>query len=240
MSIYIYGVVDAKERLNLGPIGMGEKSVYTIEVGTLAFVVSEADREEYIADSICLGEHERVLETVMKSRAILPMRFGTVAASEKEIILMLKRHQLSFRKALMKLNGKVEVEIEVLWMDMKGVFDEIVNANPKLKMLRSNGAPKRREDVIMAGQMVFQLLQEKKRRETDAIVKPLKRHAVEYVPSPSATDDTIMKGSFLIDKARLPEFDRALDAVDAKLGGRMRIKYFGPMPPYSFANMRIR
>lgn len=240
MSIYIYGVIDAKGRMDLGPIGMGGKAVYTIVAGTLAFVVSEADREEYIADSICLGEHERVLETVMKSRVILPMRFGTVAANEKEIILMLKRHQLSFRKALTKLDGKVEVEIEVLWKDMKGVFEEIVDANAKLKMLRSSAGPKRRDDVIMAGQMVYQLLQERKKRETEAIVKPLKRHAVEYVSSSSATDDMIMKGSFLIDRARLPEFDRALDAVDAKLGGRMRIKYFGPMPPYSFANMRIR
>lgn len=240
MSFYIYGVVATKRRMEFGQIGVGEKSVYTIGAGALAFVVSESDREEYIANSVSLGEHERVLETVMKQMTILPMRFGTVASVEKEIILMLKRHHHVFTRALTKLEGKVEVEIEVMWRDMKTVFDEIVETNPKLKRLKVDSGPKRREDVIMAGQIVYQLLQEKKKKETEGIVRQLKKYALEFRADSSTADEMIMKGSFLINKVRLPEFDRALDAVDAKAGARMRFKYFGPMPPYSFTSMRLK
>ena len=111
-GIYIYGVIEAKELKEFGPIGVGEKPVYTIGIGTLAFVVSEADREEYIADSVNLGEHERVLEVVMKMMTILPMRFGTVAANEKEIMLMLKKHHHVFARALKKLYGKDSLSLD--------------------------------------------------------------------------------------------------------------------------------
>lgn len=239
MSFYIYGVVAAKQGMEFGRIGVGEKPVHTIGAGALAFVVSEADREDYVANSLNLGEHERVLETVMKRMTILPMRFGTVASTEKEIMLMLKKHHHVFMRALAKLEGKLEVEIEVMWRDMKAVFDEIVETNPKLKRLKADSGPKQRDDVIMAGQIVYRLLQEKKKRETEGVVRLLKKHALEFQADSNTADEIIMKGSFLIDKARLAEFDRALDAVDAKLGKRMRFKYFGPMPPYSFANMRL-
>lgn len=240
MSFYIYGVVAAVERMEFGGIGIGEKPVHTIGTGTLAFVVSKSDRDEYVADSLNLSEHERVLETVMKQTTILPMRFGTVAENEREMMLMLRKHHHAFRRALAKLEGKVEVEIEVLWRDMKKVFDEIVEANPKLKRLKSSDAPKQRDDVIMAGQMVYQLLQEKKKKEAEGIVRSLKKHALEFQTDSSTADEIIMRGSFLIDKTRLAEFDRALDAVDAKAGALMRFKYFGPMPPYGFTNMRLK
>lgn len=240
MSKYIYGVIEASERCEFGQIGLGEKPVYTIGLNGLACVVSDSDLDVYIANAVNLAEHERVLEKVMSERVVLPMRFGTVAGSEREIMLMLKRHGKQFLRMLKKLEGKVEVEVEMAWRDMKAVFGEIVERNPALKKLKSDPHAKSRDDVIMAGQMVYQLLQEKKRRESEGFIKALKKVSEDCVVNKSTRDELMINASFLIDEGKLGEFERALDALDAKTGGRFNIKYVGPLPPYSFVGMRVK
>ena len=240
MAYYIYAIIETDERLDFGPIGLGERPVYTLGPDGLKCVVSDAHLTEYIANTLNLGEHERVLEKVMQGHTILPMSFGSVASDEKEIILMLKKHRATFLRLLNKLTGKVEVAVEILWKDIKAVFSEIAESNPKLKKLKSNSGPKSRDDVIMAGQMVFQLLHEMKRRETETLVKVLRRASIDYLINPNTEDEFVMKGSFLVDKTRMADFDRALDLFDKNNEKRMRIKCIGPTPPYSFANVRVK
>lgn len=237
MALYIYGVIETNSSLEFGAIGLGEERVYTVGTSGVAFVVSEARFTEYIADSLNLGEHERVLESVMKERVILPLRFGSVAESERELLLMLKRHGSSFSRMLKKLYGKVEVKVEILWRDMKNIFDEIVSASAKLSRLKTS--PQSRNEVIMAGQLVYQLLLAKKKSILPRLVGKLKRFAVDYVLNPVSADELIMNGSFLIEGKRLGEFDKALDLLDKENGDKMRIRYIGPLPPYSFASMRL-
>lgn len=237
---YIYCIIETGERREFGNIGLGEKPVYTIGLNSLACVVSDSDLDVYVANTLNLAEHERVLEKVMGEHVVLPMRFGTVAGTEREILLMLKKHGRQFLRMLKRLEGKVEVELELAWRDMKAVFAEIVERNPHLKKLKADPHAKSREDVIMAGQMVYQLLQDKKMKESEVFIKVLKRASEGCVMNKSTRDELMMNASFLIDKKKIGEFDRALDGLDAKTGGIFDIKYIGPLPPYSFVEMRIK
>ena len=239
-SKYIYGVIEAKERCEFGSIGLGEKPVYTIGLHGLACVVSDSDLEVYIANSVNLAEHERVLEKVMSEHVVLPMRFGTVAGSEREILLTIKKHGNQFLRMLKKLEGKVEVELEIAWKDMKAVFSDIALKNPVLKKLKSNENARSREEIIMAGQMVYQLLQDKKRKESELFIKTLKRVSEGCAMSKDTRDELMMNASFLIDKKKIGEFDKALGSLDTKSGGLYDIKYIGPLPPYSFVEMRVK
>jgi len=239
-SKYIYGVIETSQRREFGSIGLGEKLVYTIGLKGLACVVSDSDLEVYIANAVNLAEHERVLEKVMGEHVVLPMRFGTVADSEREILLMLKKHGNQFLRMLKKLEGKVEVKLEIAWKDMKAVFSEIVERNPALKKLKSDPHAKSREDVIMAGQMVYQFLQDKRVKESEAFIKALKRVSEGCAMSKSTRDELMMNASFLIDKKKIGEFDKTLNGLDAKTSGRYDIRYIGPLPPYSFVEMRVK
>lgn len=237
---YIYGIIPGEQGIDFGPIGLGEKPVTTIGCGGLACVVSDSHLDVYVANAVNLGEHERVLERVMGGHVILPMRFGTVAGSEREITLMLKRHGKAFSRMLKKMAGRVEVEIEVMWKDMKAVFDEVVDRNPALKKLKADPRAKSMEDTIMAGQMVYKILQDRKKKESEAFIKNLKRVSEGCVVNETVRDELVMNASFLVAKDRLELFDRAIESLDAKTGGRFTIKYIGPLPPYSFVEMRMR
>lgn len=237
---YIYGIIEAAHGIDFGPIGLGEKSVTTIGLGGLACVVSDSHLDVYIANTVNLAEHERVLERVMGEHVILPMRFGTVAGSDREIMLMVKRHGKLFLRLLKKLAGRVEVELEVMWKDMKAVFAEVVERNPALKKLKADPRAKSMEDTIMAGQMVYKLLQDKKKKESEGFIKTLKTVSEGCVVNQNMRDELVMNVSFLVAKEKLGLFDRALDSMDAKTGGRFTIKYIGPLPPYSFVEMRMK
>lgn len=239
-SKYIYCVIEARQRHEFGKIGLGEMPVYTIGLNDLACVVSDSNMDVYIANAVNLAEHERVLEKLMKEHVVLPMRFGTVADGERGIMLMLKKHGNQFLRMFKKLAGKVEVEIEVAWKDMKAVFAEIVERNPSLKRLKADPHAKSQEEIVMAGQMVYQYLQDKKRKESEVFIKALKRTSEGCVVLKNERDELMMNASFLVNREKLGEFDRALDLLDAKTGGRFNIKYIGPLPPYSFVEMRVR
>ncbi len=237
---YIYGIIEAEPGLEFGRIGLGEQMVTTIGLGGLACVVSDSHLDVYIANAVNLAEHERVLERVMSEYVILPMRFGTVAGSDREITLMVKRHGKLFLRLLKKLAGQVEVELEIRWKDMKSVFDELVEHNSALKKLKADPRAKSMEDTIMAGQMVYKLLQEKKKKESEGFIKTLKTVSEGCVVNKNARDELVMNASFLVAKEKLALFDRALDSLDANTGGRFAIKYIGPLPPYSFVEMRMK
>src|SRR5690348_17244466 len=73
---YVYGVIEARDPLGFGKIGIGGigENVYTVHHGDVAAVVSKTPvfifdptRENALA-------HEHVIETVMKNNTIIPMR----------------------------------------------------------------------------------------------------------------------------------------------------------------------
>lgn len=237
---YIYCVIPVGSKLDFGPIGLGGQRVYTINDRSLACVVSDAQEEEYsLADEAHLKAHEVVLEKVMRQYEALPIRFGTVAPGTREVVRFLNQHHREFKRLFKKLKGKVEIEIEVLWKEMKQIFDEIVRESRHLQALKASSKPKSRDDLIMAGQFVAARLRQKKERETSRYMKYLKGAYADYRINPAARDELVLYCSFLVDKKKLDQFDRVIEKLEAENRGKIRVRYIGPMPPYSFASVRM-
>jgi hypothetical protein len=49
----------------------------------------------------------------------------------------------------------------------------------------------------------------------------------------------ILNAAFLVEKAREPEFDAAIQALDAEMNNLMTFKYIGPLPPFNFVDLVI-
>jgi hypothetical protein len=43
-----------------------------------------------------------------------------------------------------------------------------------------------------------------------------------------------VNAAFLVERAKLDEFGAAVTALTAEVEDRMRLRYIGPLPPYSF------
>src|SRR3989337_1261632 len=88
---YIYGITATEDAPNFGPMGIGGGNDEVTTTGTegLAAVVSNASMDHYVLSKANLTTHTKVVEKVMESRTILPMRFCTVAETADAIIAFL-------------------------------------------------------------------------------------------------------------------------------------------------------
>jgi len=238
-ELYIYGIMAGDHRLDFGKIGIEGREVFTLGRKDVACVVSDSPSEEYVADNRNTSAHARVLEHLVQRHSMLPMRFGTVAPSERDVLSFLKSHRKDIKRLLKKLSGKVEVELEILWKDMKPIFSKIGRSNGTLRKLRKLSREKTREELIMAGELVSRLLHEKKEVEGKKFIKALKSSCEDYRITPSPLDEVILNASFLIDSKKLEKFDRAADAISDEYADELRIKYIGPISPCSFVSLHM-
>src|SRR5919109_187438 len=240
---YVYGVT--RPRPKSGSIGKGihGKAVRVVTSDDLGALTSdvpagplEAGREELMA-------HARVLERAMKKGTVLPMRFGVVMPSESAVRSeLLDAHRGELEAQLDAMNGKVEINLKGMYEE-ELVLRQIMNENSEVATLSAAIAGKPEDatyyDRIRLGELVAALLSDKRAADEHEIIERLARHAVDCQVAPPAHERMAVNASFLVERDRLPEFDRELDRIASAHGGLIRFKYTGPLPPHSFVELAM-
>lgn len=243
---YVYCIVGTGEARNFGPVGIGDQGdpVTTIAYRDLGAVVSSVPMTKYVVSKETMLTHEKVIEIVMKDYTVLPVRFYTVAPNAEEIRSLLRRRYLEFKKLLRELDNKVELGLKALWRDMNAIFEEIVKENGESKALRARMMAPLAEEAGQAkgavSKMVKLALEQRKAREREALLQPLRQIASDFCLSKTYGDDMIVNAAFLVDRAREKEFDSRVEQLASEYGDRMEFKYVGPAPPYSFVNIVVK
>jgi hypothetical protein len=238
---YIYGIIATEDAPNFGPIGIGGRHDEVTTLGTqgIAAVVSNAAVDHYFASRENLTAHAQVIEKVMESYTVLPMRFCTVAETAGEIVAFLEKNSRELKNKLRVMDGKVEIDIKIVWTDMKKIYEEIVKENKKIRELKVKGATGSQESLIHAGELVATALEEKKAVEGDRYLRPLKKAAADGRESEPNRDEMLAHAAFLIDKGWLKEFDHRVEKMGEEFKERIQIHYVGPMAPFSFVNLQL-
>jgi len=223
---YVYCVIETGGARNFGPIGIGERgdAVITIAYRDLSAVVSSVPMNKYVVSSKTISTHERVIEMVMRDYTVLPVRFYTVAPNAEDIRNLLRRRYPEFKRLLREMDNKVELGLKCLWRDMNTVLKEVVEES---------------KNRNATDQIIKLALQDKKAREGEPIIQPLRKISGNSCLNQTYGDDMLMNAAFLVDKSREKEFDNEVARLAARYEGRIAFKYIGPAPPYSFVNIAI-
>jgi hypothetical protein len=233
-EVHVYGVVPASAMGELS-----EQGHRLIAHRDLAALVSAIDRDGLRAASV-LRAHWRVLEQAVAVTTVLPVRFGTVMADDDAVVaefLEPAHDQLAARLADMA--GKVQLTIKGFY-EQDALMTGVVQRSPTIARLREQvralpeaaGYYKR----IELGQLVAAEVERERERDANGIferLRPLARAAKLEAPS---TADAAVHAAFLVDETRVEEFDGAVAALGGELEGRIRLRYLGPLPPYSFTD----
>jgi hypothetical protein len=117
--IYVYAITEAPApELDPGAEGVAGASVAAVEHDGLAAVLSHFAGDEPPASTAeSLWAHERVVESLMHDRAVLPARFGMTLGSESELRVVLAARGASLREDLRAVSGCVELGVRVQWDD---------------------------------------------------------------------------------------------------------------------------
>lgn len=240
---YVYGVVRASDGSRRQLEGMNGEPVSLVSAGDLAALTSdvpegflEAGREELLT-------HSRVLEQALEQGTVLPMRFGVVLPDEQAVREeLLVPHGEELEAQLGEMDGKVEVNLKALY-DEETILREALAEVPEAAELRRSiqGKP---EDAtyyerIRLGELIAAALGDKREQTGPEIVARLSPHAVAVQVGEPVHERMALNASFLVEREGLRGFDEAVDALGEEQGGRIRLRYTGPLPPHSFVELEM-
>jgi hypothetical protein len=138
------------------------------------------------------------------------------------------------RSHLQRLRGAAEVSLKVTYIEEK-VLREVVSERPELARAGASSYQAR----IDLGQRVAAALRDKLDRDARWLLNALGPVVRDARPGKPASDLMVLNASFLVENEGLTKFDRALEKLNAQVGHLMRFDCVGPLPPYSFADLRL-
>jgi len=247
MAKYIYCIIKETKDRGFGPIGIDNKEANLIYYKDLAAVVSDIPIINFDGldkDGLTkhIAIHQKVNEEVMKSYDVVPMAFGVIAPSTDEVLRILEKAYLQFKTALQKAENKVEFAIQV-WWDPKKILEELASTNSKIQKLKKQASLKTgilgMPTKLKLGKLIHQTLEAYKQIYIKNIQALLKSLSHDSTSNKLIEDNMIANFSFLIDKAKESELDKKMAELGKKYNEKLRFKYIGPMPPYSFVNISL-
>jgi Gas vesicle synthesis protein GvpL/GvpF len=238
-AVYVYGIAPAGERTDVEAPGVGapHAGVRRVVHGDVAALVSDIDPGP-LAAARELRAHWRVLEEAISRSTVLPVRFGTVMDSDEAVVerFLAPRHD-QLAGQLAELAGKVQLTVKATY-DEQRLMRAVVEESPAVARLRERvrGLPEAATyyDSIKLGELVAGEVEQARQRDTALVLSKLEPLAVAARAEKPSTQDGAVSTAFLVERSRVDEFSQAVAALESEVGERMRFRYVGPMPPYSF------
>ncbi len=237
---YLYCFINETEVVSLGnsEIGKLNAPVYTIVYKDLAAVVSDAPIKEYETTRNDLLGHQHVISRVMERYAVVPVAFGSVASSKKDILGVLEGYYTDITDMLKYLKNRIELGLRITWendffnMDIETA--EITKLKEKLI-----GRPEDEilKDKIHLGQLIEAAVLAKREKYIKDIFEPLGKLCVDSKLNDKIAVKTIFNAYFLVEKDKEAEFDAQVEAIAASYKGMINFMYTGPWPPYNFLSI---
>jgi hypothetical protein len=219
VTVYVYGITDAPPPAVEGVTGIEGAGVSTLARGDVAaaFAALPGDGPPSPTPD-ALMEHERVVEALMRSCAVLPTRFGTTLADADALGTVLERQADSFRERLERVRGCVEVGVRVRWAVESPVAgaaesDPVARGREYLDARRGDLREADRATMVVHG-----------------VLTRLARASTWSTPAVGG----LLLGAYLVAADDVPRFAdevRRLQDADASFD----VSCTGPWPPYSFA-----
>jgi len=252
-EVYLYGIVrwpltGAAKSLGSG-VGDPPAPVRAVRAGELAALVSDVSADDMEAQGVRgmrrdMKAHSLLLNALAAKSTVLPVRFGVVLPGERS---MVERVLLPRRRELLDyldhLEGANEVTFRATYIEEQ-VLREIMQSRPELAR---RSAPTGRRGVLSAsaesrielGRRVSVAIQEERERDAEELLEILRPAVKDVRVGKPLTELMVLNASFLVERAKLAAFDRLLEQINASNGSRMTFDCVGPLPPFSFADLRL-
>lgn len=240
---YVYCIIAASEPMRFGHVGIGVEpaEVHTVNYKEIAAVVSDTPVEVYDPTRENVLAHERVNELVMRDHTVIPMAFGTVFKTREDIVELLRSAYQAFKDVLVKMQGKLEFGLKVLW-DPETVIRELEKDDESIRRLKKEISSQKGSTYfarMQYGRLVDGQLQERSERYVTEIANHLRGVSVASRSNKVIGDRMIMNFAFLVPREQEAAFDAKVKEIGARLD-HLTFKYTGPWPPYNFVNIRLK
>jgi hypothetical protein len=248
-GLYLYCILDGEAAKRAAPASgvIDGCPVELLSRGDLSLALSPVESFELDVASETLlrrlAAHQRVIEHFLEAGTVLPVKFGSVLPCTDEAAGMLEQSQRELSEALGRFANTIELDLVVTWADLKEVFGELA-AQPEIEKLRADALclepARRQEAVVQVGQRVKELLDEKVGKLAGSLLDALAPHARDTGENELRDDSMLLNAAFLLERGDQGRFMETVETLSAHYEGELDFRVVGPLPPYSFATIRVR
>ena len=244
---YIYCIIKKPKVFGVEFCGVGGGELYLINSGELAAVVSDSQITDYPITRENTMTHQQAIEEVMRAHSsVLPVSFGTVAEDGAVVKKkLLESNQSELLDAMQSIEGKVELNLKALWLDLPAIYQKIVEENPELACLKKECAGRMlgMDETIEIGKLVENGLEARREKMKGEILSLLEDIVVDRKDTPlfgGFGGQMIFNLAVLIPENKQKVFDRTVRDLDEKYKEENAyFKYIGPTPPFNFVHVPI-
>ncbi|MCX6157397.1 MAG: GvpL/GvpF family gas vesicle protein [Ignavibacteriota bacterium] len=244
---YVYCIIasDCESNFDCAGVGGDDDLVTTIGFQGLSMVVSSHPLNKLAVTPENILAHQRVIEEVMKDHSrVIPVKFGTIAATPDEIRNLLDRKYTEFSEILNCFENKVELNIRGTWKDMPDIYEEINSENADLQSMKKRinklaESDKKNDEIVKTGMLVEKALMQKKEDEAETICDMFRRIYIEFRQNKTSTDSMFMNTAFLVNSGREVEIDNIMSDIGTQFKNRYDFVYTFPLPVFNFVNLVI-
>ncbi len=242
-GLYLYGIIQDNQERRWSLIGIGgAPAIYSICHGGLSAIVSDGCGEMCETTQEDLLAHNHVLEQVMKTHSVLPLRWGTVARSEAELRAFLQKAHRPLRDALGQIEGKVEFDVDAEWNGNE-IFRLIEEQHEEVRKykehLLATGQRPGSEEQLAAGILVANAIARQRAQFAKAMEAELKPWSERVSSLQDRTKQTVFNAAFLVQEQRTKPFEEAIYRLGDLHGRILKFRYAGPLPCYNFVNLHV-
>ncbi|MBU1035280.1 MAG: GvpL/GvpF family gas vesicle protein [bacterium] len=247
---YIYGIIKNTKKKNIELFSINtNEGVYTINYKDISCVVSNSPIQDYtsmLKETLgrLLIKHQTIIEKIMADYTIIPMKFGTFAADNNEVIEVLKRGYSKFGELFSMIDGKIELDLTAAWIDLNSIMQEIARESNQIRDFRAEIMKKSSDqtfqDRIKIGMMIKDELDKKREKEQAYIIECLKEFTIDFQKHSVMDDKMILNCAFLLEKGKESDFDIKLKTLDQEYQQKINFRCIGPLPSYSFFTCQLK
>jgi hypothetical protein len=245
-SFYVYGVIPAADAGGWpGADGIDSPSptVRTVVAGELAALVSALPPDRTPGNRDDLEAHRRVLSLANERCTTIPMRFGMVMDREDLVREeLLGEHADELTDLMRKLDGHVQMTVRAFYAE-DGLLREVAESDPEIvrnsEAIRGLSETEGRDARIALGELIVERVNARREQDERLLVERLAPFATEVRVDPPTSERVALNAQLLVRRDRRAALDEAVGVLAAALDGYLAIRYIGPLPPYSFADLSL-
>lgn len=215
--IYAYAIGDAGVRLPQRR-GLGGARLRELVSGQLAVVYSRHRNLRPRPSPDLVLAHERVVESLMDRRPLLPLRFGTMLAGEDELAAAVAARHDELGRALDNVRGRVELGLRV-----------VPRPTPEPR-------PRAEPSDRRSGR-AYLLARAAEHRRIGQVVRDVHLPLAGLAAASSVRErpqaPAMLVASYLVERDRVAEFRRQAVTLAARHDDLL-FHVTGPWPPYNF------
>jgi len=199
--------------------------------------VSEEDVRSLRRD---MKAHSAVLNRLAEEITVLPARFGVVLPDDHVLVQrFLEPQHDHLLQTLANLEGCVELTLRATYIENQ-VLREVVEQRPDL--VGAGGGRSRsmaQESRIEAGRQVAAAIGELADADARWLLEALSPVVRDVQTRKPLTELNVLNASLLVERKSLKKFDRRLEEIYTRESNRMQLDCVGPLPPFSFVDLRL-